>query len=77
MTASDSDSFDPEQFFKAVGIDASALSAQERQKIAVKFLSFFMLKVLHDIPQVREKLDDYFQEFQQLEKKQLGEKSVW
>lgn len=70
MAANDADTFDPDQFFQAVGIDASALSSEEKKQIAVKFLSFFMLKVLHDIPQVRDKLDDYFQEFRQQEKMQ-------
>lgn len=74
MASDKPETFDPNHFFQAVGIDASSLSAEEKQKIAMKFLSFFMLKVLHDIPQVRNKLDDYFQEFQQGEKRQEGKR---
>ena len=74
MAADKPETFDPDQFFQAVGIDASSLSPEEKKQMAVKFLSFFMLKVLNDIPQIRDRLDDYFQEFQQLEKEQLGEK---
>lgn len=68
------ETFDQDQFFQAVGIDSSALSSEEKKQIAVKFLSFFMLKVLHDIPQVRDKLDDYFQEFRERETRPAEER---